>query len=153
VAGTERVLGRDAATHDMGLLQTTLLHSGSSNASQLHGSAPWQINSLPGNRYSRAGSIMPLDHRGPYMCCDASCVNWAQPTGHQRLGRIRARAKEAEGAQDSVTPGGNAVHPPFSLRWRFVLPLFLSFPDDTPKTLFFLDVSAFPCSEDQAPNL
>jgi hypothetical protein len=52
----------------MCLVQTTLLHPGSSNASQPDGSTPRQINPLPGNRFSRAGPITPLDDGGPYMC-------------------------------------------------------------------------------------
>jgi hypothetical protein len=41
IAGTECVLGREKhVTHDMCLVQTTLLHPESSNASQPDGSTP-----------------------------------------------------------------------------------------------------------------
>jgi len=60
--------GAPSATHDMCLVQTTMLHSRALNARQFGGSAPWQINPLLGNRFSRAGSFTPLDDGGPYMC-------------------------------------------------------------------------------------
>ena len=57
-------------THDMCLVQTTLLHPVSSNESQVDDSATRQINGLPGNHFQNRGPKRGtfLDNGGPYMC-------------------------------------------------------------------------------------